>query len=169
MAQEMAVRGQAVSRPPFAVVSAAFPRKDKVSAPALYEGIGHPEYAADMRMVNTCGVRLSVALVAAGVPIQPGNITVLAGPYAGRRLESGQARLSKVLLRLWGAPEKYASGPEAKKAIGSRRGVISFYHLWNAADPQGHIDLVGPDSWGEAVCADDCYWKSSEVWFWPLK
>jgi hypothetical protein len=165
----MAVRRQAVSRPPFAVVDAAFPRKDKVPGTMLYQSIGHPEYATDGRMFNTCAVRLSIALAAAGVAIQPGNITVLSGPYAGRRLESGQARLSKFLLRRWGIPEKFGSGPEAKKGIGTRRGVISFYHLWGADDQQGHIDLVSPNSWGEAVCADDCYWKSTDVWFWPLK
>lgn len=43
---------------------------------------------------------MSVALVAAGVPITPGNITMQAGESVERRLESGQARLSKVLLRL---------------------------------------------------------------------
>jgi hypothetical protein len=116
-----------MSRPLFAVVDAAFPRKDRVSGPTLYQSIGHPEYATDGRMFNTCAVRLSVALAAAGVAIQPGNITVLSGPYTGRRLESGQARLSTFLLRRWGAPEKYSSGSEAKKAIGTRRGVISFY------------------------------------------
>jgi hypothetical protein len=157
-----------VSRPLFAVVSAAFPRKDKVSRQMLYQSIGHPENVEDGRMFNTCAVRMSVALVAAGVVIQPGNITVLAGIYAGRRLESGQARLSKVLLRRWGSPEEYDSGPAAKKAIGSRRGVISFYHLQGADDQQGHIDLASPDNWGEAVCADDCFWKSTEVRFWPL-
>jgi hypothetical protein len=158
-----------MSRPLFSVVRTAFPRKDVVTPAALFGSIGHPEYATDFRMANTCGVRMSVALVAAGVPIQPGNITALAGRYKGRRLESGQARLSHVLLRLWGEPERYANGPAAKKAIGTRRGVISFFHLWNAADPQGHIDLASPDQWGVAICADDCYWKASEVWFWPLR
>jgi hypothetical protein len=158
-----------MTRPPFAVLSAAFPRKATVSTEALYLSIGHPEYVNDGRMFNTCGVRLSVALVAVGVPIRPGNITVQAGKYVGQRLESGQARLSKVLLRLWGEPEKYPSGPTAQKGIGTRRGVISFYHLWNADDPQGHIDLVSPDSWDQPACADGCYWKSTEVWFWPLK
>jgi hypothetical protein len=158
-----------MSRPPFAIVSAAFPRKDKVSMPALYESIGHPEYATDGRMVNTCAVRMSMALVAAGVPISPGNITVQAGKNAGRRLESGQARLAKVLQRLWGAPERYHSGPAARKAVAGRRGVISFHHLWNAADPQGHIHLASPDRWGDVECADDYYGKSTDVWFWPLK
>jgi hypothetical protein len=151
------------------VLSAAFPRKDKVSRDALYLSIGHPEYISDARMVNTCGVRMSVALVAAGVPIQPGNLTAQGGKYSGRQLESGQARLSKVLLRLWGAPEKYAGGPAARKGIGKRRGVVSFFQLNGPTDRQGHIDLVAPDNWDDPVCADDCYWQSVEVWFWPLK
>lgn len=158
-----------MNRPPFAVVSEAFPRRDTVSSDALYLRIGHPEYVGDSRMVNTCGVRMSVALVAAGVPIRPGNITVQSGPYAGQRLESGQARLSKVLSRLWGVPEKYAGGPAAKKGIGTRRGVISFYHLYGETDQQGHIDLASPNAWGDLACADDCYWRSTDVWFWSLK
>jgi hypothetical protein len=162
------MREEAMTRPPFSVLLGAFPLKTTVTKEALYLSIGHPEYVNDGRMLNTCAVRLSVALVAAGVPISPGNITVQAGKYVGRRLESGQARLSNVLLRLWGAPEKFAGGPSAKKGIGTRRGVICFHHLWNAEDPQGHIDLVSPDSWDQAACADDCYWKATEVWFWQL-
>jgi hypothetical protein len=88
----MAVRQKAMTRPPFALLSAAFPRKATVNTEALYLSIGHPEYVNDGRMFNTCGVRLSVALVAAGVPIRPGNITIHTGKYAGQRLESGQAR-----------------------------------------------------------------------------
>jgi hypothetical protein len=115
----------------------------------LYQSIGHPEYVDDGRMYSTYGVRMSVALAAAAVVIQPGNITVLSGSYAGLRLESGQARLSKVLVRRWGAPEKYDSAPGAKKAIGTHRGVISLYHLYGATDQQGHIDLIAPNRIGD--------------------
>lgn len=155
-------------RPLFAVLSAAFPRKSTVSPAHLYKGIGHPEYVTDGRMTNTCAVRLSVALVAAGIAIRPGNITVLAGAHKGWRLESGQARLSKFLLHQWGEPERYGSGPDAKRGVGTRRGVISFYHIYGTAEQQGHIDLASPDRWGEAECADGCYWQSREVWFWAL-
>jgi hypothetical protein len=142
-------------RPPYAALRAAFPQRNQVPMPALYASIGHPEYATDGRMINTCAVRLSVALVGCGVPIQPGNITVLAGKHVGARLESGQARLSKCLTRLC-------------KALRNRRGVINFHQLYGATDQQGHVDLVAPDTWGEAICADDCYWQSVEVLFWPL-
>lgn len=165
----MAVRGQAVSRPLYEVLRAHFPQKGKVTTVQLYESIGHSEYGPDARMQNTCAVRLSVALAGAGITIRPGNITVLAGSRKGWRLESGQARLSNYLLRAWGEPERYASGPEARKAIGARRGVVSFYHLYGTTDQQGHIDMIAPDGWGEAACVDDCYWQSAEVWFWPLK
>jgi len=156
-------------KPLFAPLYVAFPQKDRVLRESLYESIGHPEYVSDGRMYNTCGVRMSLALVACGVAIRPGNITVLAGKYKGYRLESGQARLSKYLQGLWGEPEKYNTGPAAKSGVGTRHGVISFFHLWNAEDRQGHIDLVSPDRWNEAACADDCYWTSTEVWFWPLR
>lgn len=156
-------------RPPYAALRAGFPQKNQVPMPALYASIGHPEYATDGRMINTCAVRLSVALVGCGVPIRPGNITVLAGKHVGARLESGQARLSNCLTRLWGAPERFDSGPAARKALLNSRGVINFHQLYGATDQQGHIDLVAPDTWGEAICADDCYWQSVEVLFWPLR
>jgi hypothetical protein len=139
-----------MTRPPYAALRAAFLQRNEVPMPALYASIGHPEYVTDGKMINTCAVRLSVALVACGVPIQPGNLTVLAGKHMGARLESG-------------------SGPAARQALRNQRGVINFHQLYGATDQQGHIDLVAPDTWGEAICADDCYWQSVEVLFWPLK
>jgi hypothetical protein len=47
--------------------------------------------------------------------------------------------------------------------------VISFHHLWTPSDPQGHIDMVAPWGASDLACEEDCYWLSSEVWFWPLK
>jgi hypothetical protein len=154
---------------PYAELRQHFPLKAIVKKPALYESIGHPEKIPDANWDNTCAVRLSIALVGVGVPIAPGYLTIETGPHKGKRIESRQKTLSEFLRKRWGEPEKYAGGPAARKGIGRRQGVISFFQLYGPSDRQGHIDLVGPDSWDEPMCADDCYWSSVEVWFWPLK
>jgi hypothetical protein len=109
-----------------------------VHAEDLYRWIGYPpEYANDPRYANTCAIRMSLALVQCGVPISSGRMRVLAGECKGTMIEPGQRYLSNVLMRLWGAPEKFHNGPEAQKTIARRHGVISFFHLW-----AGRIDKV---------------------------
>lgn len=155
---------------PYAVLKQHFPAKATVKKPELYSSIGHPEKIPDANWDNTCAVRLSIALVGAGVAIAPGFLTILAGRHKGKRIESRQKQLSVFLAQRWGEPEKYKSGAAARKGISGRRGVISFFQLWGPTDRQGHIDLVAPDNWGDdLLCVDDCYWSSVEVWFWPLK
>jgi Type VI secretion system (T6SS), amidase effector protein 4 len=154
---------------PYAVLAANFPRKKDVSGSALYESIGYPEYAHHAMWENTCAIRMSLALLGAGIAISPGRISIKVGKYKGRFIEPGQARLSAFLVRTIGQPEKYKGGTAARAGIGQRRGVISFYKLWGGTDSQGHIDLIAADEWGQILCSDDCYWSSVEVWFWPLK
>lgn len=157
------------ARIPFAVLRKNFPSRTVVTGAQLYESIGHPDKATNGNWVNTCALRVSLALVRSGMPIAPGFLTIRGGPLAGRRIESRQKALSELLRKRWGEPERYKSGPEARLALAGRRGVVSFYRLHGGTDTQGHIDLLGPDSYGDAMCADDCYWSSIEVWFWPLK
>ena len=153
----------------YEVVWANYPRKKDISGDALYVSIGRPEYAGNPYMENTCAVRVSLALVAAGVKITPGHMEVKAGRFKGKQLEQGVARLSAFLTRRLGAPEKYKSGNAARSGIGQRRGVMSFFQLNGPTDTQGHIDLVAPDEWNTLLCAGVCYWSAVEFWFWPLK
>lgn len=163
------MREETVNRPLYAVMRSKFPDKRSVLPEELYQWIGHPEYIGDGNMLNTCAIRLSMALIRVGVSIWPGNITVLAGGMRGRRIESSQRKLSRFLVGRWGEPEKYKGGQAARKGIGQRHGVISFFQLLGPTDQQGHIDLIAPDSWQTLICEDDCYWQSVDVWFWPLK
>lgn len=166
-----------MSRPVYAVLAAAYPKHPRegiahsgVDQAALYEGIGHPEFAGDLRMQNTCAMRLSMALLAAGVHPAPGNLTVQAGRFAGLRVETNQKSLSNFLRRRLGQPEIYKNGYEAWKKIRPRHGIVSFFHLLGGEwDPQGHIDLVEPKSISDLQCLSSCYWSATEVWFWPLK
>jgi hypothetical protein len=155
-------------KPPYAVLRSKYPDRRSVSSEELYMWIGHPDLAKTVGWENTCGLRMSLGLVRSGVHVAPGRLLVRAGECKGRMLEPGQASLSRFLVRAWGAPEKYKGGPLAAKGIGERHGVISFYHLWGETDRQGHIDLIAPSTLGFLACEEDCYWSSTEVWFWPL-
>ena len=161
---------------PYASLRAHFPDTDNVSREELYQWIGYPESASKPGYYNTCAIRLSLALLGAGYP-NPGLWPIKAGKYKGRMIETGQRRLSAWLKRHVGKPEVFKSGLEAERAIGARRGIISFFSLHGDDNPQGHIAIVSKDRWGLYVrcgseldgTATGCYWTSKEVWFWPLK
>ena len=156
-------------KPPYAVLRSKYADRRSVTAEELYRWMGYPpDMAKDPTYENTCAIRMSLALVRCGVPVTPGRLRVLAGECKGKMVEPGQANLSRMLVRQWGFPEKYKGGPIAMKGIASRNGVISFYHLWGPTDRQGHIDLVAPFGGDNLACEEDCYWSSTEVWFWPL-
>jgi hypothetical protein len=157
-----------MTTPIYAVLAANYPKKSGMDAAALYSSIGHPEYAENMYMQNTCAVRVSIALLGAGIQPFPGHMTIKAGKWKGRRVEQSQRRLSEFLMHHIGKPEVYASGYEASMKIGMRRGIVSFFGLNSATDTQGHIDLVEPANHNDLRCLGACYWSAREVWFWPL-
>jgi hypothetical protein len=91
----------------------------------------------------------------------------------GRLIEPGQARLSRILAQrnMLGVPEKFKGSEAARRGIGQRRGVVSFWRIhptWRG-DTQGHIDVVSPNVYRFLDCKGECYFDASEVWFWPLK
>ena len=83
-------------------------------------------------------------------------------------IEPGQAKLSHLLARptVLGVPEKFKMA-DAVKVIGNRRGIVAFFKIPSYQNG-GHIDLIEPDRGGVHVCASECYWNASEVWFWAL-
>jgi hypothetical protein len=164
-----------MNRPLYAVLAAGYPSKQGVDQAMLYTGIGHPEFANDRRLENTCATRVSLALLAAGIHPMPGNLDVLAGRFAGLRIETSQKALSAFLRQRLGPPEVYKGGYDAWKKIRPRHGIVSFFHIHGGGtwDTQGHIDLVAPERADDVMydlrCANHCYWSSGEVWFWPLR
>ena len=154
----------------YAALVANYPKKSVLAGAQLYESIGHPELSQNMYWQNTCAVRLSLALIAAGMSV-PGHMKILAGRFKGRQFQPGQFKLSKYLARptVLGKPEKFEGGYAASKAIGCRKGIISVFKLYGPTDTQGHIDIVGPSADGQPLCAMSCYWGAVEVWFWPLR
>lgn len=134
----------------------------------VYEAIGYPpEMALEAAWANTCAIRMSIALVAAGVKIRPGHLRIRAGRFKDEMVEVRQCDLSHFLVHQIAQPEKFRNGSDAQNAIAWRRGIISFFRLHGTN--QGHIDLISVIDWPQVKCSGSCYWDSSEVWFWPLK
>lgn len=152
-------------KPSFALLAKAYPRRDKFVRAALYDQLGWPDLKDHPAFKDTCAIRMSVALSAAGVPLT-GWLQVKAGPLIGKRIEPSQAKLSRWLKKSWGAPTIFKSESEAQRGIGNKTGVVSFWGIDGTA--QGHIDIVKPDGNGFHDCAMSCYFKSREIWFWPV-
>jgi hypothetical protein len=137
--------------------------------PQVYDAIGHPKLALEPAWGNTCAVRMSVALIYAGITIQtgPARLRLNAGPHKGAQIEPSQHVLSEFLVHEIGMPEKYKSGSDAQNSINWRHGIVSFFSLMGTS--HGHIDLVSVEDWGAYRCSVACYWECKEVWFWPLR
>lgn len=160
---------------PYANLRKHFPDTDSVGRDELYHWIGYPENIDNPNFYNTCAIRMSLALLGAGYP-DPGDWLIKAGKYQGRAIETRQRRLSNWLVRHIGQPEKFKGGPEAERAIGTQRGIVSFFSIYCDSNPQGHITILSRDRWGAYIrCGNEidgggtgCYWTSREVWFCPL-
>jgi len=150
-------------KPSFSMLYKGYPRR--IKRQALYESLGWSDIKDNESYKNTCAIRVSVALVAADVPVT-GWLQIKAGPFKGKSVEPSQAKLSRWLAENWGQPEIFRGREEARRQIGIRTGVVSFWGLPGAS--QGHMDLVKPDGNGLHECATSCYFDSREVWFWPV-
>ncbi|TFW31506.1 T6SS effector amidase Tae4 family protein [Massilia horti] len=160
---------------PFALLRKHFLDTDSVGRDELFHFIGRPELVPDPNFYNTCAIRLSLALLGAGLP-NPGVWPIKGGKYKGRAIETMQRKLSHWLVLQLGQPEKFTSGEDAEAKIGSRHGIVSFFSIYGDNNPQGHIAIVSVDRWGRYLrCGNEidgtatgCYWSSREVWFWEL-
>jgi hypothetical protein len=112
-----------------------------VNRDELLNWIGYPESIPDPNFQNTCAIRLSLALLGSGYP-NPGTWPIKAGKFKGRAIETRQRKLSNWLVRQAGTPEKFKSGRDAEKQIGSRRGIISFFSIYGDDNRQDHIAIV---------------------------
>lgn len=109
---------------------------------------------------NQCAVRLSRALISAGIPMdadyQPNNLC--RHGYA-----RGAQDLGAFLRKKWGT---YDLGIEAPGVVPSgmkgKKGVVLFINIPNFSG-QGHIDL-----WDGEKTKTGEYWNASRIWFWTL-
>lgn len=155
----------------YASVRSKYQRNKDLDTPMLYTAIGYPEHANSIYWENTCAIRLSLALIKAGIPLPAGHMAVKAGPNKGMRIEQNVARLAGYLSKkgVLGEPEKYKSATQLRSKLGQRRGIVAFFSLLGGTDRQNHIDLVAPGDSGYHECASACYWGASNAWFWPLR
>jgi hypothetical protein len=159
-----------MNRPAYAIVRSHFPTRARYSRDKLLtEVLGWGDLIANRAFEDTCAMRVSAALALSGVRLIGARMKGKGGQARGKGIEPGQAKLSYILRRLWGEPERYRSEPAARAGIGKRSGVVSFFRIHSSpAVSQGHIDLVEPRSNGYSECATQCYFSAAEIWFWQL-
>jgi hypothetical protein len=110
---------------------------------------------------NQCAVRLSRALIAAGVPMD--------SDYPGNLCRHGYARgaqdLAAFLRIKWGTWEQGFAAPGSTPAgIVNKKGVLLFANIPNF-DGQGHIDLWDGS---RTKTPGGEYWTANPIWFWEL-
>ncbi len=155
-------------RPPYSLLRQHYPDPINVSAEELWRWVGHPGKNLDPAWKNTCAIRVSLALLGAGVPLPRAFLPVLAGKYKGLTIEIKQEVLAHRLTQAWGEPDRFATAL-IRDAIRDRSGIIRFVQLWGPYDPQGHIDLIAPERMGRLMCeGGHVYWHAVECWFWEL-
>jgi hypothetical protein len=152
--------------PPYVLLRMNYPDPFNVPPEELWRWIGHSEKILDSAWRNTCAIRMSLALLGAGIYLPHGFLTVQAGKYRGQPIEIKQEVLANQLVRIWGEPEKFGAAL-LHESVGDRRGVIRFVGLWGPFDPQGHIDLMSHDVHHRVACeGSHVYQHAVECWFW---
>jgi hypothetical protein len=143
-----------------------FPDSFNVPPEELWRWIGHPDKLHDPAWSNTCAIRMSLALLGAGIHMPGAFLKIETGKYRGERIEIKQEVLATRLCTIWGEPEKFGAAL-LRERIAKRRGVIRFVGLWGPYDPQGHIDLLSHDELHRLACeGGHVYWHAVECWFW---
>lgn len=156
-------------KPQFSILEKNYSSNRRVSKAELFEEIGWDDLISNAEYDNTCAIRVSLALIKSGVEVR-GRMKINKGTHKGKLIEPGQARLSNLLATnfYFGTPEKYKTA-DAESSIRLRSGVIAFWRIPGyLGGAGGHIDIVAPERGGVRGCGSQCFWNSSEVWFWPL-
>lgn len=155
-------------KPSYNMLWASYPDRTMYPRGLLLDMLGWNDVLNNDAFADTCAMRMSYALARSGVHLMGARMTGKGKHVQGWPIEPGQGDLSRILLHLWGAPEKYKGEKEARAGIGKRKGVVSFFRIHPNVN-QGHIDLIEPGKSGYSECAMSCYFGAREVWFWPLK
>ena len=142
-----------------------------VDQAALFGEIGWEDLIGKDSFINTCAIRISLALIKSGIKLK-GRMAINKGPFKGALIEPGQAKLAHMLASpsLLGAPEKFARDEAIDGiGIGNRKGIVAFFRIPGyLGGAGGHIDILLPST-GVKVCGSECYWTCEEIWFWELR
>lgn len=139
-----------------------------VDADSLFKEIGY-DYEELIQQnpayVNTCAVRMSLALIKSGVDLI-GRMKIKDGAHKGKTLEPGAKLLADQLALpdVFGRPNVLAPR-DAMAKLSGKKGVVLFWKI--AGYDGGHIDLIEIPTTVQ-VCNSACYFSSKEIWFWPL-
>ena len=154
-------------KPWFDDLQRQYPKSE--SREVLYDELGWQDLTNNPAYFDTCAIRMSTALLRAGVRLPGARMKANAGRLKGKRIEPGQGKLSRILKQIWGKPEVYRGEQEARKGIGNRSGIASFFRIHGTPTSGGHIDLIWHGSNGFQECARSCFFSAMEIWFWPVK
>ncbi len=115
---------------------------------------------------NTCAVRMSLALIKAGVHFN-GRLRIKEGTHKGKMIEPGAKLLADQLARpdVFGRPNVIAPMMDAMTRLRDKKGVILFRKI--AGDGVDHIDLIETVA-TLLICHSNCFFSSKEIWFWSL-
>lgn len=140
-----------------------------VDADQLFKEIGYEQkklIAQNPGYVNTCAVRMSLALLKSGISIK-GRLQIKSGALKGKFIEPGAKLLGDnlALPHILGKPKVY-SAENFLKSINGKKGIVLFWKITGYGG--GHIDLIDVTNL-TATCNSACYFASKEIWFWELK
>ncbi len=160
-------------KPPFMALKANHYSSNKhnsdfMSGEEIYKLIGYDIEELKKQnpgYVNTCAVRMSLALTKSGMNFS-GRLKIKDGPNKGRMIEPGAKLLADQLAKpqLFGRPE-LISPSNAVVRLSGKKGVVLFWKVTGYGG--GHIDLIETSN-AVQVCNSACYFSSKEIWFWPL-
>jgi hypothetical protein len=162
-------------KPSFATLKASHHSSDYASpsyrsGEAIYADIGYELTALTKQnpgYINTCAVRMSLALLETGVPFV-GRLSIKAGKHKGKRVEPGAKLLADQLAKrtVLGTPEIFTDPAAALKELSKKYGLVFFNKI--TGYDGGHIDLIEPGN-ANPLCNSHCYFNCKEVWFWELR
>jgi hypothetical protein len=109
---------------------------------------------------NQCAIRMSIALVGAGVGLSG---------YRDPKCKHGHARgaesLANFLWRAWGRPRIFRSAVSARSHVAARQGVIFFKDIEGFRGGRGdHIDIWD----GVQTRTGEYFERSTQTWFFEL-
>ncbi|MEE1999944.1 T6SS effector amidase Tae4 family protein [Alkalimonas sp. MEB108] len=151
----------------YQAIADAYEKYNAFNTAELYRLLGWDDLIGRPEWANTCAVRMSLALLEAGMNVT-GRVQIKQGDLKGRWVEPGQNRLSDWLVRQLGQPEVFPfdstnlAGPQS---LYGKKGIISFMRIPSYSG--GHIDLLHRSN-DYLTCSRSCYFTADEVRFWAL-
>lgn len=120
-------RPECAARAPLRPTWPGYPHHVEFMRENLYERLGWPDLKNKQAFRNTCAIRMSVVLASAHVPLSE-LLTIKTAPLNGKSIKPGQAKLSWIVRRLWGAPET-SRAKTAHAGVTNLSGVVHLLRI----------------------------------------